>query len=342
MNRPIENQVIVITGASSGIGRCAALHLADLGARLVLTARRADALDEVVRQIEAGGGQAIAIPGDVTREDDLRAVAEAAVERFGRIDAWVNNAGVYMQGRVQDITLDEYRRILDVNFVGVVNGTQRALDVMLPQGAGVIVQISSVAAKRGVPYTSPYSASKAAIVGFTSALRAELWGTGVHLSIVYPPTVDTPIYDSSRGKLGVVPKPAAPIADPIQAARAIEHLARTGERHRFFGWAGPLAVFDAVSPAAGDWLMHHVEGFTYSGKPADGDDNVDSPSRTVPGAVRAGWARPGWKGFTIQEAVRVLPLDTMLGAAALGFVAGRVTRRLRGGREIAPRTRDRR
>ncbi|MBA4158507.1 MAG: SDR family NAD(P)-dependent oxidoreductase, partial [Gemmatimonadetes bacterium] len=130
-----------------------------------------------MREIEASGGQAIVVSGDVTREEDLRAVAAAAVERFGRIDTWVNNASVYIQGRVQDITLDEYRRIMDVDFVGMVNGTQRALEVMLPQGEGVIVQISSVAAKRGVPYTSPYSAAKAAIVGFTSALRAELWGT---------------------------------------------------------------------------------------------------------------------------------------------------------------------
>lgn len=332
MNRPIENQVIVITGASSGIGRCTAGYLAARGARVVLTARRADALDEVVREIEASGGQAIAVSGDVTREEDLRAVATAAVERFGRIDSWVNNASVYIQGRVQDITLDEYRRIMDVDFVGMVNGTQRALEVMLPQGEGVIVQISSVAAKRGVPYTSPYSAAKAAIVGFTSALRAELWGTGVHLSIVYPPTVDTPIYDSARGKLGVVPKPAAPISDPIEAAKAIEHLARTGERERYFGWAGPLAALDAVSPAVGDWLLHHVEGFTYSDTPAHADDNVDSPSRTIPPAVRAGWAEPGWKGFTLSEAVRVLPVESMLGAAAVGFLAARATRKLRNGR----------
>lgn len=331
MNRSIEDQVIVITGASSGIGRCTAGHLAAEGARVVLTARRGGALDEVVQEIQAAGGQALAVPGDVTREEDLRAVAEAAVGRFGRIDTWVNNASVYMQGRVQDITLDEYRRILDVNFVGLVNGTQRALEVMLPQGEGVIVQVASVAAKRGVPYTSPYSAAKAAIVGFTSTLRAELWGSGVHLSILYPPTVDTPIYDSARGKLGVVPKPAAPIADPMDAARAIEHLARTGERHHFFGWAGPLAALDTVSPALGDWLLHRVEGFTYSDTQAGADDNMDSPSRTVPPAVRAGWSEPGWKGLTVREVVRVLPLESVLGAAALGFVAARATRRLGNG-----------
>lgn len=330
MKRPIENQVIVLTGTSSGIGRCTARQLAACGARVVVTARRADALDQLVREIESAGGQALAIPGDVTRESDLRAVAEAAVERFGRIDSWVNNAGVYIQGRVEDLTLDEYRRILDVNFIGIVNGTQRALEVMLPRGKGVIVQVSSVAARRGVPYTTPYSAAKAAIIGFTSALRAELWGSGVHLSILYPPTVDTPIYHSARGKLGVVPKPAPPIADPVAAARAIEQLVRTGEREHYFGWAGPLVTLDALAPAAGDWLLHRVKGFTYSDIPAAPEDNLDSPSGAIPPSERAGWAESGWKGLTLKEVVRVLPVETMLTAAGLGFLAARGARRFTG------------
>ena len=332
MPKRLSEQVVVVTGGSSGIGRCTARHLAARGARVVLTARRAEALQEVVREIEAEGGRALAVPGDVTREEDLRAVADAAVARFGRIDTWVNDAGVYLQGRVQDITLDEYRRVLDVNLVGLINGTQRALEVMLRQGSGVVVQVSSVAAKRGVPYTSAYSASKAAIDGFTEALRAELWGTGVSLSILYPPTVDTPIYDQSRGKLGVVPKPAPPVADPVEAARAIAHLAETGERHRYFGWAGPLAALNAVAPAAADWLLHHGQGFTYSGVPADADDNLDSPSGRVPAAIRAGWSEPGWKGLTVRETARVLPLESVLGAVALGFLAARAARRVERGR----------
>lgn len=328
MPRTIADQAVVITGASSGIGRCTALHMADAGARVVLTARRADALAELVREIETRGGEALAVAGDVTREEDLRAVADAAMRRYGRIDTWVNNAGVYLQGRVQDVTLDEYRRVLDVNFVGLVNGTQRALEVMLPRGEGVIVQVSSVAAKRGVPYTSPYSASKAAIEGFTSAVRSELWGSGVRLSVLYPPTVDTPIYDQARGKLGVVPKPAPPVADPVEAARAIVHLAETGDRHRFFGWAGPLHRLNRASPALGDWLLHHGSGFTYTGTPTGGDDNLDTPSSTIPPRVRAGWAAPGWRGATLTEVVRVLPLETALGALALGFLAAHLSARV--------------
>lgn len=328
MPRPVSHQVVVITGASSGIGRCTALHLAARGARVVVTARRADALAELVREIQSEGGRAIAVPGDVTQEEDLRRVAGAAVTHFGRIDTWVNNAGVYVQGRVQDISLDEYRRVLEVNLLGLVNGTRRALEVMLRQGSGVIVQVSSVAARRGVPYTSAYSAAKAGIDGFTDALRAELWGTGVSLSILYPPTVDTPIYRHGRGKLGVVPKPAPPIADPMQAAREIAELAQSGRRHRFFGWAGPLARLSAVAPAATDWILHHGAGFTYSDIPA-GPDNLDHPS-DLPGVVRGGWAEQGWRGLTVRETVRVLPWESMLGAAVLGFATARATKRLRG------------
>ena len=330
MLKKLADQVVVITGGSSGIGRCTALYLAAQGTKVVVTARRAEALRDLVREIETAGGQALAVPGDVTRAADLKAVADAAVQHFGRIDTWVNNAGIYLQGRVQDITLDEYRRVLDVNMVGLINGTQRALEVMLPQGYGVIVQVSSVAARRGVPYTSAYSASKAAIDGFTGALRSELWGTGVLLSILYPPTVDTPIYHHGRGKLGVVPKPAPPIADPLEAARAIAQLAETGARRLYFGWAAPLAALNAVSPATGDWLLHYVEGFTYSGIRA-GEDNMDSPSTDVPPAIRAGWAAPGWKGLTVREVARVLPLESMLGAAALGFAAARVIRKVQRG-----------
>ena len=150
----------------------------------------------------------------------------------------------------------------------------------------------------------------------------------MRLSILYPPTVDTPIYHHARGKLGVVPKPAPPVADPLQAAHAIEHLARTGDRYRYFGWARPLALLDAASPAAGDWLLHHVEGLTYSDTPA-GEDDLDAPSTTVAATERPGWADPGWRGLTLRELARALPWDMTLGAVAIGFAAARAMQRLR-------------
>ncbi|HEX5387419.1 MAG TPA: SDR family oxidoreductase [Gemmatimonadales bacterium] len=329
MPRPLAQQTVVITGASSGIGRCTAQHLAARGARVVLTARRAEALAGLARQIEVDGGKALPVPGDVTREADLRAVARAAVERFGAIDTWVNNAAVFIQGRVQDLTLDEYRRLFDVNLVGYINGTQCALEPMLRQGSGNIIQISSIVAKRGAAWFSAYAASKAALDGFSQTLRAELWGTDVHVSTLYLPQLDTPIYRHSRGKFGTVPKPPPPVTDPLIAARAIARLAEKPAAERFLGAFGYFYRGVAKLPArAGDWFLHHTAGFTLSDIP-DRGDNLDRPMDDVP-RVRDGWAERGWRGITLREIARVLPWESAVGAAALGLAAGAAAKRMAG------------
>lgn len=327
MPRAIAEQVVVITGASSGIGRCTAQHLASRGARVVVTARRADALESLVREVEQRGGEALAVPGDVTREEDLRRVASAAVQRFGCIDTWINNASIYIQGRVQDITLEEYRRIIDVNLVGAINGTKCALEVMLRQGSGVIIQVSSVMGKHGVPYASPYSAAKAGIDGFTQGLRAELLGTDIRIATLYPPTVDTPIYQHARGKFGTIPKPPPPVEDPEKAARVIAELAVHPQNERTFGPFGYFYMGLARLPSSfSDWFLHHAIGFSLSDIP-DTADNLDGPIPGLKARTRAGWAEPGWKGLTLRETVRVLPWEALLGAAAVGFAAARATRR---------------
>jgi NAD(P)-dependent dehydrogenase (short-subunit alcohol dehydrogenase family) len=327
MGRRLSQQTVVITGASSGIGRCTARHLAARGARVVVTARRADALDSLVREVEADGGQALAVAGDVTREEDLQAVARAAADRFGGIDTWVNNASVFVQGRVQDIGLDEYRRVLDVNLVGYINGTKCALEYMRRQGWGGIIQVSSMAAKRGAAYFSAYAAAKAGLEGFTQALRTELWGTRIHVSTLYLPPVDTPIYQHSRGKFGTVPKPPPPVSDPATVARTIAGLAERPERERVLGGFGHLYVALARLPAGvGDWFLQHTSGFTRSDIPAAGD-NLDRPMGDVP-RVRGGWAEPGWRGLTLRETAQVLPVESVLGAAALGLLAGRTLGRV--------------
>jgi NAD(P)-dependent dehydrogenase (short-subunit alcohol dehydrogenase family) len=327
MPPPLSRQVVVITGASRGIGRSTARLAAARGARVVLTARQSEPLNDLVAEIRAAGGEAIAIPADVAAEEELRGVAAGAVERYGRIDTWINNAGVYIQGRVQDLTAEEFRQVLAVDLLGVIHGTRCALEVMLPREAGVIVQVSSVAARRGVPYTTPYSAAKGGIEGFTQAARAELRGTGIRLSIVYPATVDTAIFQQSRGKLGVVPKPAGPMSYPEEVARAILSAAETGRRHAYLSWAGPLIALNTVLPGVADRLVHHLAGFTYSDARSSGD-NLHEPSRKVAPSERGGWSEPGWRGVTAGEIVRVLPLVSLLGAAAAGFLAARLHDRL--------------
>jgi len=324
MPRPIRDQVVVITGASSGIGRCTARYLADRGARVVLTARRGWALEEVVAEITAAGGHAIAVAGDVTREEDMAEVARTAVRHFGRIDTWVNNAAIYIQGLVRDITLEEYRQVLEVDLLGVINGTRQALSVMQRQGAGVIVQVSSIVGERGAAFASPYAAAKSGIDGFTESLRVELWGTDIHISTLYAPSVDTPIYQNARAKFGTMPKPAPPVSDPIRAAEAIAELAESGKVDKYFGSLRHVYLnVGRISPRLADWFLHHTRRFALSDIPADGD-NLDVPSDRT--SVRGGWSRPGFR-VTVRDTVKALPFESMAVALAAGFLAARILRR---------------
>ncbi|HEX6939841.1 MAG TPA: SDR family oxidoreductase [Longimicrobiales bacterium] len=320
MPRPLAEQVVVITGASSGIGRCTARHLAAHGARVVLTARRAAALDELAREIGARGAHALAVPGDVRREEDMAAVADAAAGRFGRIDTWVNNAGVYIYGAVEDLTLDDFRAVLETDLLGVINGTRQALRYMLPARAGVVIQISSILGKRGAPYTAPYSAAKAAIDGFCDALRSELWGTGVRIATLYLPSVDTPIYQHARSRFPTKPRPVPPLHDPVEAARRIAELAVRPKPEAYFGLFRRLYLgLGRLAPRLTDALLRHTAEAMRGRLPADGD-NIDEPMRSVPPATRGGWSR---KGITLRDVVRVLPAETLLAAGLVGFAAGR-------------------
>ena len=291
----------------------------------MVTSRRADALDSLVHEIGRAGGRAIAVAGDVTRESDLRRVADTMVDRFGGIDTWVNNAAVYLQGPVEDTTLDEYRRVLEVNLLGYISGTKCALEVMRPRGTGGVILVSSIVGRRGAAYNSAYSASKMALDGFAQALRTELWGSDIAVSTVYLPSVDTPVYRHSRGKLGTVPKPPPPVGDPMVAARAIARLCERPRPELVVGGFGRLyASLPWLPPRAVDWFLHHTAGFTLSNLPT-GADNLDHPLRDIP-RERDGWARRGWRGWTLSDTVRVLPVESAA-AAALGVVAAVALRR---------------
>jgi NAD(P)-dependent dehydrogenase (short-subunit alcohol dehydrogenase family) len=329
--KPLERQTVVITGASSGVGWCTAHHLAARGARVVATARHADKLALLVADIEAAGGQALAVAADVTSEADLRRVARAAVERFGGIDTWINNAAVFMQAPVTDTELDEFRRVMDVNFLGYANGTRCALEWMLPAGRGGIIQVSSMIARRGAAWCSAYAASKFAIDGFTQSLRTELWGSGVHVSTVYLPAVDTPVYRHARGKLGTVPKPPPPVTDPAVVARAIARLAEHPKRERVLGgFAKFYARLALLPPGLGDWFLRHTADFSRSDLPAT-RDNLDHPLDDAPRA-RDGWSRPGWRGLTLGETARVLPWETTIAGVVATVALARAVRRRGGGR----------
>ena len=195
-------RVIAITGASAGIGRATAVRLARDGAAIAICARRADRLDAVAAEIVAAGGQALAIVADVTRAEEMDAFVAQTVARFGRLDVMMCNAGFGIAGAIDDITPDQMQKLMDVNYTGTYHATRAALPLFRRQGSGHIIMVSSIVGKRGVPYMGAYSATKFAQVGLAESLRAELLGTGIHVSVVYPVSTETEFFDVMTRETG--------------------------------------------------------------------------------------------------------------------------------------------
>jgi short-subunit dehydrogenase len=195
-------RVIAITGASAGIGRATALRLARDGAAIAICARRADRLDEVAAEIGAAGGQALSMTADVAHAEDMDAFVARAVERFGRLDVMMCNAGFGIAGAIDDIAPDQMHKLMDINYYGTYHATRAALPLFRRQHSGHIVMVSSIVGKRGVPYMGAYSATKFAQVGLAECLRSELVGTGIHVSVVYPVSTDTEFFDVMSRETG--------------------------------------------------------------------------------------------------------------------------------------------
>jgi NADP-dependent 3-hydroxy acid dehydrogenase YdfG len=193
MPQTLAGKVALVTGASSGIGEGTALALAKAGATVALSARRADRLKGLVEKIEAMGGKALAIPGDMTVEAEAIAAVEETVAKLGRIDILINSAGVMQAGGIEGADLAEYRRVVEINLFGTVYTCQAALPHMIAQGSGDIVTISSLAARKGGPQTNAYSASKHAVNSMTDALRQEVGGKGIRVSILMPGATETEV-----------------------------------------------------------------------------------------------------------------------------------------------------
>jgi len=220
-------RVVAITGASAGIGRATALRLGRDGASLVLSARRTDELARVAAEIEAAGGHALPLVADVTSEADMSNLVERAVEQFGGLDVMVCNAGFGIAGSVDQVSSTQMRRLIDVNYLGTFYAARAAVPVFRRQGRGHLIIVSSIVGKRGVPFMGAYAATKFAQVGLAECLRAELAGTAIHVSIVFPVSTDTEFFDVMSRETGTpVTRAFGPrqrvedVADAI--ARAIE------------------------------------------------------------------------------------------------------------------------
>ncbi len=327
MAEQVSRGVVVVTGASSGIGRETALRLAKRGGSLVLAARREDPLHSLCAECESVGAECLAVPTDVSNPDEVDALAAAAVRRFGRIDGWVNDAGVYLMGTLDETPLSAHRRVMDVNYFGVVHGTTAAVRQMKKQvDGGVVINIASQLGSVSAAYISAYTASKHAVRGFTSAVRQELLDTPIRLSTVMPASIDTPLFEHSANYTGYGIKPAEPVFPPEKVARTIVHLL---DHPRAEAYVGGLSTrsFGALRHAAPDVfdpIMH---------KQIDRGHFEDERSRRTAGNLyepmdRGTEVHGGYKGVQKQWARRAALYGTL---AAGATVLGRFARHSREG-----------
>ena len=272
-----NGKVVVITGASAGIGRATARAFGAGGARVALLARGRDGLDAARREIEAAGGRALALPADVADADQVEAAAAAIERELGPIDVWINNAMATIFSPVADITPDEFKRATEVTYLGTVYGTLAALKRMRARDRGTIVQIGSALAYRAIPLQAPYCAAKFAVRGFTDALRSELLhdGSRVRLTMVQLCAFNTPQFDWARAHIDRRPQPVPPIFQPEVAADAVLWAACHARREVWVGMPTvKTIVAQALAPAILDRVLARVG---YSGQITDEPAAADRP-----------------------------------------------------------------
>lgn len=253
--KKLDQQVIVITGASSGIGLATAQAAAEQGAKLVLASRSDQTLEEIVQRINAEDGEAIHVVADVGDRSQVERIAKAAISRFGRIDTWINNAGVSIYGRLDEVSDEDNRRLFDTNFWGVVYGSLAALPHLKREG-GALINVGSEVSEAVVPLQGMYSASKHAVKGFTDALRVEIEEVDkapVSITLIQPTAVDTPYPEHARNYMAEEPKLPTPMIEPQKVADAILGAATKPERAVKVGAMSKLnTTISKVAPSLGD------------------------------------------------------------------------------------------
>jgi short-subunit dehydrogenase len=293
--RSLRDRVVVVTGASSGIGRATARAFAAQGARLVLTARNADALQSTARECAWRGAHSLVVPADVSDATSMAELARKAMDAFGRIDVWINNAGSGLFGPFVNADITAQRRVVETNLLGAMNGAAAVLPWFLQQGHGTLITNISLGGFAPVPFAAAYTASKFGLRGFMAALRQELAATPrIHLCSVFPAIIDTPGFQHAGNVSGVQLKPARPIFAPEDVAAAMVSLARRPRAELCVGWTSRAAkVSYGVAPGFTEALIGWIfRRYVRRGEPMDPrSGNLAEPSQGIMTA-HGGWNRP--------------------------------------------------
>lgn len=294
MAKDLKNAVVVITGASSGMCRAAALKFARAGARVVLAARDEAALQDAARTCNQSGGFAVAVRTDTRNEAEVKNLARRAIAEFGRIDVWVNGAAVSLFGRFEETPSDVYRQVFETNLFGYIHGMRAAMTYFREQGKGVLINISSVTANGPQPYTSAYVSSKYAIKGLTESLRMELAldkDHDIHICNLMPASFDTPLFQHAANYTGRAVKALEPVNKVDDVADAIVDLARKPQREVTVGRGGASMRGMKIlsTPAYEKMMAHRIDQNHLSDEPAeDTEGNVFEPIHEY-NEISGGW-----------------------------------------------------
>jgi len=328
-----RREVVVITGASAGVGRATVREFAKHGAWIGLVARGTDGLEEAKREVEAAGGRAVVLPVDVADPAQVEAAAERVESTLGPIDIWVNNAMASVFSPIKEMSAEEFKRVTEVTYLGYVYGSLAALKRMLPRNRGSIVHVGSALAYRSIPLQAAYCAAKHAVLGFFAALRTELLhdGSNVKTTMVQMPALNTPQFGWVKSRLPHKAQPVPPIFQPEVAARAIYYAAHHPERREYYvGLSTVKAIFgNKLLPSFGD---HYLARNGYDSQQHDGPEDPNRPNNLwhpVPGDHGAhGIFDDRASSYSIESWLEMNRrwLGAGLGLIAAGFLLSRLTR----------------
>lgn len=321
--KKLKEQVLVITGATSGIGLTTARMAAKQGAKLVLAARNEDALQKLAGEINSSGGEAIYVVADVGSESNVKNIAEKALDKFGRFDTWVNNAGVSVYGKMEDVPVNDFRQIFETNFWGVVYGSLEAAK-HLKQHSGALINIGSTLSDVSIPLQGMYCASKHAVKGFTDAFRMELEeeNAPVSVSLIKPSAIDTPYKEHAKNYLENEPENPPPVYAPETVAEAILHCAEHPVRDVFVGAGGKLlSMFGEHAPRLTDKYM---EATMFDAQKSDRPANGQEKESLYYSADNSLTERGGYDGHVAESSLytKASLHPVVLGAALLALGAG--------------------